>query len=68
MFIMNMGYILLFYILSFYYIVILYNHWILLLLGLTTVISQTYIYFVRQFPHPEVLPVMGYEENKDELN
>jgi hypothetical protein len=32
---------------------------------LTTVISQTYIDFGRQFPHPEVLPVMGYEENKD---
>jgi hypothetical protein len=35
-------------------------------LSLTTVIPQIYIYFVREFPHPEVKPVMGYEENKDD--
>jgi hypothetical protein len=55
--------------LPFYYILILYNHWTLLLLSITTVIPQTYIYFVRLFPHPEVMPVMGwggYEVNKDD--
>jgi hypothetical protein len=36
------------------------------LLSLTTALPQTYIHSVRQFPHPEVVPVIGYEENKDD--
>jgi hypothetical protein len=40
----------------------LYNNWILLLLSLTAVLPHS----VRQFPHPEVVPVIAYEENKDD--
>jgi hypothetical protein len=48
-----------------YYFIIVFNHYSLLLLLLTTVTPQTYTWLVGQFPHPEVMPVIGYEENKE---
>jgi hypothetical protein len=56
---MNMGYILLFYILSHCYIV----QW----LDFIIVSIDNCNILCKTIPHPEVLPVMGYEENKDKL-
>jgi hypothetical protein len=65
MFIMNISYILHSIILLHYYMVQLLD-FIIVIIDKCNTTDLYCIYFVRQFPHPEVMPVMEYEENKDD--